>query len=279
MRTHPIGVMGIGMSEEETWWLSASVGRTTHVDPRCVVSCCIVVGLVRGMLRGEIVSESDVDELIERAYEFVKAQPELLNPELDPELSEFEVGRLLRRKEFERHVYAKEMEDLKLDSPREMGYVYKCVGSAILTLRLGMRAASKSCVPSSTLFEDLMTELIMEGGDADTNGAVAGALLGTYLGFSRLPAHWANGLAHKDWLMDKVERMCKVAGIVDVAGEEIGTVADEAPDGGKGLMNEKELEARDRRVWERILQGEKERMEKEQKDKKKSGKGLGNWFK
>lgn len=48
MRTHPIGVIGVSMSEEETWRLATDVGRCTHVDPRCVVSCCIEVARYSG---------------------------------------------------------------------------------------------------------------------------------------------------------------------------------------------------------------------------------------
>lgn len=69
MRTHPIGIIGIGLSEEETWQLSVDVGWTTHVDPRCTFSCCIQVALVGGLVRGNMVCEEDVDACIERSYE------------------------------------------------------------------------------------------------------------------------------------------------------------------------------------------------------------------
>lgn len=41
---------------------------------------------------------------------------------------------------------------------------------------------------------------LLQAGDADTNGAVAGALLGCKLGASTLPDSWRDGLKHKDWL-------------------------------------------------------------------------------
>jgi ADP-ribosylglycohydrolase len=41
MRTHPIGIIGFGLTEEETWRLAVDVGSTTHADPRCKVACCI----------------------------------------------------------------------------------------------------------------------------------------------------------------------------------------------------------------------------------------------
>lgn len=46
MRTHPLGVMCVGRSLEETFQIAADVGRVTHVDPRCVVSCCLATALV-----------------------------------------------------------------------------------------------------------------------------------------------------------------------------------------------------------------------------------------
>ena len=45
-----------------------------------------------------------------------------------------------------------------------------------------------------------------QAGDADTNGAVAGALLGCKLGYNRLPDTWLNDLFHKDWLDERLRR-------------------------------------------------------------------------
>ncbi|KAF2792743.1 ADP-ribosylglycohydrolase [Melanomma pulvis-pyrius CBS 109.77] len=277
MRTHPIGVICVGLPEEEAWKIAAAVGRTTHVDPRCVVACCISVGMIRGLLRGEILTEAHMNKAIERAYTWVLSQPELMNPGLDSELTEWEVKRHLDRKEFEKHVYAKTMEELKLDNSKEMGYVYKCLGSAILVLRLGMRGAGQGQVPSQSIFEDLMTNLVMEGGDSDTNGAAAGALLGAFIGNANLPPHWAGGLAHKEWLITKVSRLNIVLGIIE---GDAGDEKDEAPDGGKGLMNREELEKRDSDMLYAILSRDKERKEKAEKERRKSlGKGLAGWFK
>ncbi|KAF2683934.1 ADP-ribosylglycohydrolase [Lentithecium fluviatile CBS 122367] len=273
MRTHPIGVIGVGMEEVDCWILATSVGMTTHVDPRCTVACCISVGLVRGILRGEVSTEADVDKAIEKAYDWVLSQPELMNPGLATELTEWEIKRHLDRKEFERHVYVTSYADLYLDNHQEMGYVYKCLGSAILALRLCIRACA-SALPSKSLFEDLITDLIMEGGDSDTNGAAAGALIGAYLGYANLPAHWALGLAHKEWLSSKIMRLTKALEIVDGTVEE---EADEQSDGGKGLMSKEELEKRDRNMLVLILTRKKEREEKERKAKEKK-KGLAGWF-
>ena len=63
--------------------------------------------------------------------------------------------------------------------------------------------ATCTCVPvfqATTVCSSLVLFLILQGGDADTNGAVAGALLGCKLGSSALPPTWLKGLKHKGWL-------------------------------------------------------------------------------
>lgn len=52
----------------------------------------------------------------------------------------------------------------------------------------------------------LRTYISSQAGDADTNGAVAGALLGCKLGASKLPESWLNQLLNKAWLDEKIER-------------------------------------------------------------------------
>jgi len=53
----------------------------------------------------------------------------------------------------------------------------------------------------------------MEAGDADTNGAVAGALLGCKIGYDALPKDWIGGLREKDWLEVKVDRLLTMMGL------------------------------------------------------------------
>lgn len=238
MRTHPIGVVDVGMSEVATWELSTGVGQTTHVDPCCVVSCCIEVALIRGLLRGERLVEQDLDSCAEWSYKWVKGKKDLINPGSDNRVKKDMIESRLNYEEFQRHVYARSFEELQLDDQEAMGNVYKCLASAILTLRKAMRNLESTTVVglpidahAQKLFEQLMTELVMEGGDADTNGAAAGALLGAYVGYSNLHIYWKGGLAHHDWLAKKIARLATATGIV--IGE-LKPENDEAVDGPTG---------------------------------------------
>jgi len=57
---------------------------------------------------------------------------------------------------------------------------------------------------SQRSFKDTIISLIKEGGDADSNGAVCGSMLGARLGYSKLPKDWLCSLLHKSWLDKKV---------------------------------------------------------------------------
>ncbi len=52
----------------------------------------------------------------------------------------------------------------------------------------------------------MRTYFSLQAGDADTNGAVAGALLGCKLGASKLPDSWRDKLKHKDWLHGHISK-------------------------------------------------------------------------
>lgn len=301
MRTHVLGGMCVGFGVEETFWAAAQVSRTTHVDPRCVVSCCVSVGLIRGMLRGEVLTESDIDTFLEEAFTFVASQETLRNPALETEapLNPEEAEKLLDHEEFTRHVHALSLAALELDDSMKMGYVYKCLGAAIFSLRMAMRETQphlgrppsqpvsliKPPPPSGTnLFESLITSLVMQGGDADTNACTAGALLGTYLGCSRLPLHWTSGLKHREWLWEKTQKLSVLAGVSEGDGEEVGVegeVDDTDLHGGKAPMTEREVRKMESDIMVEVLEKQRERNrrereEEEQKEKKK--KGLGKWL-
>ena len=45
-----------------------------------------------------------------------------------------------------------------------------------------------------------------QGGDADSNACVAGAMLGCKLGLEAIPQSWREGLLHREWLDQKIAR-------------------------------------------------------------------------
>lgn len=279
--------MCVGKPLVETFRIAAQISRTTHIDPRCTVACCATTALVRGLLRGEVVDETGVDSILDQAFSYVHGNESLRNPGHEdsaiPPASKEQDEALLDRDEYVKNTRETHYSDLELDDSQKMGYVYKCLGSAVLALRLAMRATiSKTLSMSATrnLFEETITDLIMQGGDADTNGCVAGALLGAWLGYSRLPGHWLQGVHHHDWMLWKCEALSRQIGIGGELLEELEKSADTAPDGGRGLFSEKELNDRERALLEKMLLKQKARREaQEMGNGKPSNRGIGGLLK
>jgi len=115
------------------------------------------------------------------------------------------------RMELRQHVEAVSLEELHLDDPRLMGYTFKCLGCGIWALRCGGRLG----------FEEAMRQVILEGGDADTNACVAGALLGCHLGCRQLPTKWMSGMPYVSWLEAWVQKLLYMLQLPVAAQEQI----------------------------------------------------------
>ncbi|KAK3843149.1 MAG: ADP-ribosylglycohydrolase-domain-containing protein [Linnemannia gamsii] len=111
-------------------------------------------------------------------------------------------------RELEEHCFPKTLEDLELGDSAKMGYSYKCIG-------IGFYAATRQVDPAPTsevyhgpsgLFRGVMEQVTLEAGDADTNGAVVGSLLGARFGLAKgIPENWWTGLRHREWLDPTIE--------------------------------------------------------------------------
>jgi hypothetical protein len=199
-------------------------------------------------MRNEVLDEQGVDLILDKVFSWVDAW--IRSGRGGAEYLEPDEGELLDRAEFDKHVHAKSFEELQLDDSMKIGYVYKCLGAAILALRLGMRRSPHGHPAAgelrSAIFEDIITELMYEAGDADTNGCAAGALLGCWVGYEALPAKWRDGMAHIQWLVRKCDGFSHILGIAqDTTGYKGSEDPDTRLDGGKGLLDDRQLEKRD----------------------------------
>ncbi|KAF8145383.1 ADP-ribosylglycohydrolase-domain-containing protein [Mycena galopus ATCC 62051] len=255
MRTTPIGVICILKTEEETFAAAILMGAVTHADPRCALSVAIVSALVRALCLGEITDTTQVRDVMERGWEYMqRSQPEH--------------AALLDRAEFERHAYAEDLSALVL-CDRFMGYVYKCLGAALWCLR--------RVLTRQETFSSAMTTLVMCGGDADTNGAVAGALMGALCGYEYLPKQWRDGMRYAEWYKAKVEALCCVAGFRDGVYESESDIDTEL-DGGKGILTEEDMRKREVGIMEKILFAERERREAAELRTKTKTPGWKSWL-
>ncbi len=77
------------------------------------------------------------------------------------------------------------------------GYHYDPGGWTVYTTRLALRA-----LLDAEDFRSGVERVVRLAGDADTNGAVAGALLGAHFGVSAIPTSWLEALLRGDELLD-----------------------------------------------------------------------------
>ena len=83
---------------------------------------------------------------------------------------------------------------LDLEESKAIGFTYKAMGAALWAVRCQS-------------FEQAISAIVREAGDADTNAIVAGAVLGAKLGMSAIPARWIDAMPHREWLLLQVDEL------------------------------------------------------------------------
>lgn len=110
------------------------------------------------------------------------------------------------RWEAEKFCFSNNIHEIELDEENSIGYTLKCLGAALFCFARKQKAA----MTNGDFFMQVITQLVLEAGDADTNGAVAGALLGCRLGLKGLPSAWLDGLRNKEFLMKISEELLEL---------------------------------------------------------------------
>ncbi|GJJ75928.1 hypothetical protein EMPS_08286 [Entomortierella parvispora] len=90
--------------------------------------------------------------------------------------------------------------NLDLGSARKMGYAYKTIGVSVyaVTRQIDANPTSPEYQGPQGLFRGLMEQVTLEAGDADTNCAVMGSLLGARFGLRQgVPEAWWTALQHR----------------------------------------------------------------------------------
>jgi ADP-ribosylglycohydrolase len=167
------------------------LGMATHFDPRCRASCIAITLAISRILQGAPCStKEEIDKLIEELVKStLKAVPELVGPQ---------------KRQFVNYVNAtaEDISKLKLDDPNKIGYCYKSFASGYYALR------------SLKGFKETMNDIVKEGGDADSNACVAGAIWGVKHGYTALPQEWLRAMPNKEWLDEKIIEFLKVEKLI-----------------------------------------------------------------
>lgn len=290
MRTFPLGIICLEASQEDTFQRAARFSSITHPDLRCVVSCCLVTAAIRSLLRGDLLSEDDLESLYDSAFSWVTEKWTTCSERLeilryartalqDQNIESTIAEPTLDKAELYRHLHVASIQDLQLDETRRIGYVYKCLGAAFLSLRLGMRQQKDGCSDMEGVFEEAITRITMEGGDADTNASVAGALVGAFVGDLQLPRNWLNGLKDMAWLKNKSDALTTTLGVCNILPGYHGNAdSDTAHDGGKHELDQQEIDAREKAMVQKVIaQAERRSKQSTKAAQKQQSKGWLNW--
>lgn len=173
------------------------VCRLTHYHPVCVGSSVVVSLVMSQLVAGKPLSPLFFEYLAEASQGYdVQIKPLLAaSPHSDWYVSGS--GRLQYVPSPLKGLHP-DLSALHLDEPRQAKQVYKALGAAFWALQYA---------PD---FETGIFKIIHEGGDADGNAALAGALLGAKFGYEAIPQAWLKGLCQGEWLEQKVGQFCRL---------------------------------------------------------------------
>lgn len=138
--------------------MSALACKVTHADPRCVASSVAVSCTIAALIRGEAIPAA------------------------------IQIGIEAGEKhDAEIRAYANEgIQDLRLGARGSIGYTYKCAGAGFWALREFQRRTDAMYDDMhDDRFQSILDMVIREGGDTDTNAAVAGAMMGAAIGINQ----------------------------------------------------------------------------------------------
>lgn len=178
MRTAPIGVR-FALDPVRRRDASFADSSLTHFDPRCQLACsafnaAIAAGVTGASLASDLIGAAR-DELRGASAALIERLPE------------DETGLVL----LARDALARDLDAARDDDPalREQGDDQLDIHGSAGFVRVGFRLAFWELAHADGIADGLI-DVVNRGGDSDTNGAIAGALLGALHGVHTIPEAW-----------------------------------------------------------------------------------------
>lgn len=158
----------VGLAPDDIEKQAEAICKLTHYDSRCVGSCVIAVLIIHNLVwYNKQLSYSDVINIAEKYDERILEWVDVAYNSSDISM-------------------------LDLDDPLSIGYTLRTL-SAVLW-----------CYWHVQSFVDGLLTVVNEGGDADTNAAIACAILGAKFGFASIPRYYVEELHNTQMFNDKV---------------------------------------------------------------------------
>ena len=204
MRTSILGVINYS-DITQVIKQTIDIGITTHTDPRSLAACVAQTSAIALMLQGvdsEIAVETGKNLTRVFIEKYTEELEKIIVTGFDEEIKEVFMN---NKHNFSRETLDKylncEFEDLLPIDGEDQGYAYICLGCAYWAVR-------------QEVWIDGISRIILEGGDADTNAAAAGAILGCKVGVLNLPQDLLSQLTHRTWLDAKISRLFELLNLI-----------------------------------------------------------------
>lgn len=183
MRTSPCGCLKFW---DEDFVIASSIdcALVTHASPLCVYSCVAVSLLISRILqtRAGLIDGYDIDETLKDAAKCVD-------------------GIENYTEEVEKWSHVTDIADLTLGIRYGMGYTMRTYGAAVWALR------------NCNSIEEAVAAVYREGGDADTNLAAVGAVMGAKYGYGAIPEDDLECMFEKEWLLREIKQFVALMGL------------------------------------------------------------------
>jgi ADP-ribosylglycohydrolase len=194
--------------------LETTVGfcSMTHPDSRCVASCVFFTTVLNEFLYSNISSVKDLDRTVALAEEIS------IGVLASAHHDEFKI--LIAQKNT--------LKSLRLGEISKSSHIYKCLSCIVYCVNVIRVAITHNKRPS---WKKTITKIVLEGGDADANASVAGALLGAFWGKSYLPSDWVfsmpNSWQFSQFIASYISKLMRPTTIeenAEAAGESIDSI-------------------------------------------------------
>jgi ADP-ribosylglycohydrolase len=168
------------LSYENTIRDAITISKTTHYNPRCSISVAVVVSIL-----WDIIYDTDESIILDRARKLCGLYKGTFKS--------FECNEISYISEAQKYFDMKTLEEMDLNE--QIGYCFKSMACAVYSFR-----------NLHTNYKDIILEIILKGGDADSNAAPAGAILGCYQGFKNIPKEWLDKMPNNEWLSEYINK-------------------------------------------------------------------------
>lgn len=160
----------VGLAHDNFVMQAEAICKLTHYDPRCIGSC--------------VIASSIIHNLVWNDYDLTYDEIKTLAKEYDERIIEW----------IDLAYQNEEISALDLDEQDSIGYTLRTLAAAIW------------CYWHAKSFEEGLLAIVNEGGDADTNGAIACAILGAKFGYNSIPKYYIENLYNESSYRDKVNK-------------------------------------------------------------------------